>query len=442
MIAPTGRFPVPRVPAARFKAGLPAATTPPVRAPIRIRMPALYPKQYAAVFDAHRISCIEASTKAGKTLGCIVWQGARVLSDTRAREHWWVAPVFGQAEIAYRRVLRMFPREEYTANETKLTITFRNGARWVFKSAEKADNLYGEDVADAVIDEASRCREQSWYAIRSTLTATRGPLRIIGNVKGRKNWAYHLARKAEAGEPGMGYHKLTAWDAVEGGILAREEVEAARRDLPEAVFRELYLAEPSDDGGNPFGLEHIAAAEMTRDEWLAAQKRKPVAWGIDLAKSVDWAVAIGLDPDGDVCRFERWQGDWEVTLPRILDLAGEVPGLVDSTGVGNPVTEMLAKRSQLRGYLFSATSKQHLMEGLAVAIQQGTVRFPAGPIRSELDAFEYEYTRTGVRYSGPAGMHDDCVIALGLAVEAYRQYANRPARNFDVSAWKKAGLHA
>jgi hypothetical protein len=29
--------------------------------------------------------------------------------------------------------------------------------------------------------------------------------------------------------------------------------------LPEHVFRELYLAEPSDDEGNPFGLEAIAA---------------------------------------------------------------------------------------------------------------------------------------------------------------------------------------
>ena len=35
---------------------------------------------------------------------------------------------------------------------------------------------------------------------------------------------------------------------------------------------------------------------------------------------------------------------------------------------------------------------------------------------SELEAFEYEYTRTGVRYTAPPGMHDDCVCALALAV--------------------------
>jgi len=44
------------------------------------------------------------------------------------------------------------------------------------------------------------------------------------------------------------------------------------------------------------------------------------------------------------------------------------------------------------------------------------VRYPQGVIVSELDVFAYEYTRTGVRYSAPDGMHDDCVMALALAV--------------------------
>ena len=35
--------------------------------------PFLYPKQSEAIFDPHRYSVIEASTKAGKTSGCIVW---------------------------------------------------------------------------------------------------------------------------------------------------------------------------------------------------------------------------------------------------------------------------------------------------------------------------------------------------------------------------------
>lgn len=65
---------------------------------------------------------------------------------------------------------------------------------------------------------------------------------------------------------------------------------------------------------------------------------------------------------------------------------------------------------------FTSQSKQKLMEGLAVAIQQKKITYPDGVIVDELEVFEYEYTRGGVKYSAPVGLHDDCVCALALAV--------------------------
>ena len=56
------------------------------------------------------------------------------------------------------------------------------------------------------------------------------------------------------------------------------------------------------------------------------------------------------------------------------------------------------------------------MEGLTVAIQTRQVTFPDGWLRNELEIFEYNYTRTGVRYEAPQGMHDDGVCALALAL--------------------------
>lgn len=328
---------------------------------------------------------------------------------------WWIAPIYSQAKIAFRRMKAALPRAVYTANETDQTMTLLNGAWLWFKGADKPDSLYGEDVYAAVIDEASRCKEDAWHAVRSTLTATNGPIRIIGNVKGRRNWAYLLARKAEAGAPGMRYAKITAADAVAAGIISAAEVEDARDKLPENVFRELYMAEPSDDGGNPFGLAAIRAA-------VRPLSYQPVKWfGLDLAKSGDWCVLIGLDVNGHVALFERWQGPWESTIQKVLGLVGQAPVLVDSTGAGDPVLEALQRQGrgrgvQFTGYTFSSSSKQKLMEGLAVAIQQQKVAYPDGVIVQELEAFEYEYRRVGVWYSAPEGLHDDCVCALALAV--------------------------
>ena len=381
---------------------------------VAYRRPPLYDKQSGAIFHAQRYGICEASSKSGKTYACIAWLTEQALIHGRpGRHYWWVAPVYPQAKIAYRRLYRALPMEYRQANETELTITLPNGAMIWFKSGEKPDNLYGEDVYAAVLDEASRMREESWHAVRSTLTATRGPVRIICNVRGRRNWAYRLARKAEGGEPGMEYHRITAQDAIEAGVLAEAEIEDARRQLPDAVFRELYMAEAADDEGNPFGYTAIQSCIKPLTEGPA------VAFGVDLAKSVDWTVVIGLDVEGVVCHFDRFQAPWQETIARVARTVGSVSTLVDSTGVGDPVLEALQRDSEVnaKGYSFTSASKQKLMEGLAVAIQSGTVRFPDGTIVNELEGFGYTYTRTGVRYEGMEGMHDDCVCALALAVE-------------------------
>lgn len=377
--------------------------------------PWLYPKQEHAIFNDARIAVIEASTKAGKTVGCMVWLAEQAMAGKPAANFWWIAPVYQQAEIVYRRLKRALPAAIYRPNDSRLTITLGNGAVLWFKSAEKPDNLYGEDVFAAVMDEATRTRPEAFYAIRSTLTATNGRLRIIGNVKGRKNWAYQLARRAESHEDGMAYARITAHDAVDAGVLDADEIASAKRLLPPHVFAELYLAEPSDDGGNPFGLDAIRACLVP-----ALSPLRPVAWGWDLARWQDYTVGIGLDRTGTAARLDYWQGlSWHDTTQRILIATGKTPAWVDAThgSVGDPLVETLQRgRDNYHAFTFTAPSKQALIEALVLAIHRQAVHFPDGLIRAQLDSFEYEVTRTGVRYTAPEGMHDDAVIALALAV--------------------------
>jgi hypothetical protein len=402
------------------------------------QLPPLYPKQRAAILCPARYTIIEATTKAGKTAGCLIWILTEAWNKGQDnRNWWWVAPVIPQAKIAFRRLKRMLrqfdpSKASWNANETELRIELRNGASIWFKGSDDPDGLYGEDVYGAVIDEATRCKEESWHAVRSTLTATGGPVKIIGNVRGRKNWAFRLAQRAKAGAPNMAHFKLTAYDAVEGGILTLEEIEDAKATLPEHVFKELYLAEPSDDGGNPFGLEAIAKCVR---ETLSTNPI--VAYGIDLAKSVDWTVLCGLDADGAVVSLDRWQSDWGQTRRRIIEIVGDTPALVDSTGVGDPIVEDLCRACpNVEGFKFSATSKQQLMEGLAAGVQQSKVGIPAGWLVGEMESFEYEYRPGGVRYSAPEGLHDDGVCGLALA---FRKLGLVLGNQFQmVSDWAQA----
>jgi len=378
-----------------------------------------------------RFSLIEATTKAGKTVGAIAWLYELAFATGAAgRNFWWVAPISAQSRVAFDRMKLALPRWAFSKHDSDHWIRLQNGAKIWFKSGDNPDSLYGEDVYGAVIDEASRCKPESWYALRSTLTATRGPCRMIGNVNGRRNWFYEMSRLAEKGMSDHSYHKIIAADAVAAGVLVAEEIEGARLTLPDRVFRELYLAEASDDGGNPFGLTSI-------EKCVAPLSTAPVAcWGWDLGKSVDWTVGIGLDVDGKVAAFERWQRPWPETLRLIIDKVGVfTPALVDSTGLGDPIVEFLQKeaRSNFVGFKFSLASKQKIMEGLAVAVQRQATSVLDETHREhrlEMESFEYKYTATGVRYQAVEGMHDDIVCAHALAVEAKTGLA-------DLNVWHK-----
>jgi len=392
-------------------------------------MPRMYPKQHEAICSPARYSVIEASTKSGKTVGCLMWVLWKAWNGGKQRNYWWVAPVYPTAIMAFNRLTMMMrsidpDKTVWSTNKSELWLSLWNQSKIWFKSAERPDSLYGEDVYAAVIDEATRCREESWHAVRSTLTATEGPVRIIGNVKGRKNWAYKLARMAQAGDPDMSYHKLVASDAVDAGILSTKEIENARKMLPEDVFRELYLAQPSDDQGNPFGYDAICTCTVDQQS-----TRPPAAFGIDLARKHDWSVIVGLDEYGRVCHLERFQKDWMVTRLKIIETIRDTPALIDASGVGDPIVEDVQRSCpNAEPFVFTSPSKQKIMLGLAAAIQRRQVSFPPGWLVDELESFEYEVKLKNVAYSAPDGMHDDGVCALALAVHKLGRYGEHTSR--------------
>ena len=386
---------------------------------INYQRPYLTTYQKAILDSDARYTITAASTKTGKTASHIIWLFEQALALKNNQSVWWVAPVYQQAEIAFRRMkAQVNIKDFFISNESKLVLTTPMGSRIEFKSAEKPDNLYGEDVYAAVFDEASRSREDSWFALRSTLTATQGKCKLIGNVKGKKNWFYKLGERAKSGDPNMEYFKITAYDAAKEGIIKEEEIEQAKRDLPSHIFKELYLAEPAEDNTNPFGHDNI-------NNCIAPTNGTPICYGIDLAKYTDWTVIIGLNKDGNVAHFERFQKDWSQTLATIKKTIGNTPAFVDATGNGDPIVEQLQRTNpRVYGFKFTSQSKQQIMEGLTVAIQEQNIGFPEGHITDELRNFEFVYSRTGVKYEAPTGLHDDCVCALALAWECKQK--NKP----------------
>lgn len=227
---------------------------------MEISKPHLTSYQKKILFSPARFTITEASTKVGKTHSHIIWLFGKAmeLDSADGMNYWWIAPVYNQTKIAFKRLRRNLTvyGDYFQFNETSLIIKCPNGAEIHFKSAEKPDNLYGEDVYAAVFDEAPRAREESWYALRSTLTATEAPCKLIGNFGGISNWVHRLKEKNKHNE-NYAYFRITCWDAIAEGILSEEEVNQAKKDLPTKIFKELYEAEASEDIGQLIQNESI-----------------------------------------------------------------------------------------------------------------------------------------------------------------------------------------
>ena len=318
----------------------------------------------------------------------------------------YITPTYKLAKTFFDKLTNVIP---FSNNKSDLIINFPNNGKIEFFTGERLNNLRGRKFHRVIIDEASFIPnlEDGWLnSIRPTLTDYKGSALFLSTPRGR-NFFYSLFMKG--GETDWEAFKFTTYD---NPYIDPAEIEEAKRQLPEAVFRQEYMADPMDNASNPFGSAHIRNC-------VKPLSTQPTAfYGIDLAKSHDWTVIIGLDKDGNVSYFDRFQKDWKQTKETILNLDKSIPVMIDSTGVGDAITEDLQRSfNAMEGFKYTSQSKQQLMELLSLSIQQGKIGFPDGVIKEELDIFEYQFTSNGVRYNAPSGFHDDCVNALALAVK-------------------------
>lgn len=327
----------------------------------------------------------------------------------------WFAPTYKYSLEAWREITHRLRPVAASVSEQEKRIELVTGGVIECWTMDTPDPARGREYHVVVIDEAGIVKdvEAIWQAaILPTLARHRGRALFLGTPKGRTHGFSQMFAKGMSGEQRWASVRAPT---IDNPFIPKEEIDIARAELPAGVFAQEYEGIPADDGGNPFGLTAIASCIQPMS------KEQPAVWGWDFARAQDWFVGVALDAYGNVCRFERWQGKpWGESSREAAQAMRQVPSVGDSTGLGDVVVETLQTLgANIAGYTFTPKSKQALMERLAVAIQNRQITFPDGVIRSELETFAYEYTAHGVRYSAPDGLHDDCVMALALAVYAY-----------------------
>lgn len=205
--------------------------------PERVVFPGLHPAQRDVVASPARFKVLAAGRRWRKTSLGVQIALKTGMAGGRA---WWVGPSYPIATIGWRmakHVARQIPGADI--QEVDKRIAFSSGGEVQVKSADNPDSLRGSGLDGVVIDEAAYVKEDAWTeALRPALTDRLGWAIFLSTPNGR-NWFYRLFERAVA-LAGWARWQFPTWTNPH---ISAQEIEAARAELGDAVFRQELGAE-------------------------------------------------------------------------------------------------------------------------------------------------------------------------------------------------------
>ncbi len=413
-----------------------------------IALPPLYNLQKEISEDLHRFRVVACGRRWGKTvLG--LYETFKMLfrkfNTTRKKQRGWViAPTFPLVREDWLVAEEILADAITNKKQTEMKMEFGVIGYIEFKSAEREDEgLRGAGLDCALIDEASRVSRKSWeQGIRPALADKQGRAIFISTPKGR-NWFYELYSQGQNES-----NEIKSWQhpTFTNPFFPQVEWEKIKVSTPDMILRQEYMADFLEDEATVF--KNIS--RCLRGQLEHPNDREYYTIGIDLGKTEDFTVVSVIKNSNcnlvDIYRENKI--DWSIQKELIKGICRRFKNhiaIIDSTGLGDPIADDLRRDGvSIKDYKFSNTSKEALVEGLVIAIEQGLIGIPDLPqtkfLIDELKSFNYEILPSGrIRYSAPEGLHDDAVISLGLAVSgiAHLLY-NKPKLEEKKRPWGTA----
>lgn len=366
-----------------------------------------------AYLDTRRIIVIKAGRRIGKTYNWALWL-IQMLDNDAGAAGLWVdtkhSNIDKYVDRYFRKLLtKMGLWDKCNWNSQKKILVFHNGSYIDFGSAERPEMMEGFGYKYAVLNEGGLIfKKRSLWENTLYPMVKHAMVRIIGTPKGKNTFESLYMRYP--------HYTFTAYDSP---YWTEQEIIEAKATMTEEAFRQEMMAEFIDGAGSVFRniYENIFGKLLD----------KPVDGGryvlaADLAKHTDFTVImIGDLLTRQVVYHDRFNHiDWGLQKSRIIQaytLFKCGSGVIDATGVGDSIFDDLQNAGlNLEGFKFTSTTKQSLVSDLSIAMDNGTIKYPAiETLTDELSIYAYEQRANGqFSYSAPEGFHDDEVMALAL----------------------------
>lgn len=392
-----------------------------------IRLPQPHTGQRIVRSEAKRFNWIAAGRRWRKTT---LFMAAVCEACMAGQQIVWGAPVFDQVFTGWLE-LKKAAHEVAHFNQSRMTAEFPTGGRVIFRSLDNPDNARSKTADGLVIDEAADVADEAWYEVlRPMLMDTGGWAWIGGTPKGR-NWFWREFMAARDRDDSTARQAPTLGAVITPHGLVRQphplenpniefsELLQMYRTMPERTFRQEILAEFIEDAGGVFrGVLDAAIAP-----YPAEPRPGTYVMGVDWGREHDFTVCVVMDTASrqvvDLDRFN--QIGWGLQRGRLSAMATKWNPTVivaEQNSIGAPNIEELQRSGlPVRGFVTTNETKSEIIEALVLSIETRAISYPNdATLVAELQAYEMERLPSGrIRYGAPAGVHDDCVMALALA---------------------------
>lgn len=365
-------------------------------------------------------------------------QAVRWAIDNKGWVILWISPTYGQAKKVFNEIkssLGNCPAYSKPPNASDLIFYFSEASEIRFYSASSTgyDKIRGESATAIICDEFRFYHPLAWgEAIKPTLTVKGKKVLIISTTKGKGQF-YSLYQQGITQEPRYISFTASSYDNPYANV---EEINDAKRNLPDHIFRQEYLGEFLEDGSEVFVNIPLCIVENP-------SKGSTFFAGVDLGRADDYTVLTITNDKNEEVYCERWRHmDWSKIINHVVEGLNKYKPytLVEANGAQDAIYEQILNmvsfaKAKVKPFITGTKSKQTIIEDLIVCFERGDIGIMGHDFQiGELEAFSYEYnvrTRT-IKYSAPIGLHDDYVMSRAICNHAHKTMKSKGSYSMSV----------
>lgn len=309
-------------------------------------------------------------------------------------------------------------------NDLQLYLGLHNGSEILFKSAEQRDALRGYTVTGILcIDEGAYIADDIFYDVLAWVNVSQAPVIICSTPNHKTGFFYkYYTLGFENGNKVISYN----WSEFDtSALLPPEKLEEYRKQIPNSKFKTEFLGEFLDNEGGVFG---DYSGIVSNNFNTIGNCYFGIDWGTGQGQD-ETAIAIFNSDKQMIGLYHFSDKDETQTIDYIINLIKRYKPLkvqVETNSIGAVFYGLLDKAIKnehlpvmLLRFTTTNDSKERIINSFQVAMQNREVQILDNPtLQVEMDMYEMKLSKNGKRtYNAATGYHDDCVIAMLLALD-------------------------